>query len=101
IIEEGNRRYAVINTSADTAASSLERLGASIINLSQKIGGLLATALAPFADFLSGSLGNSLAAIGLIAALAFSKAGQALGKFIQDSTAKLTAFNDSVQAKIA
>lgn len=101
VIEEGNRRYAVINTSTQTAAASIERLGSTIINLAQSIGGLLAKSLQPFADFLSGSLANSLSAIGILAALGFKKAGQIFSLFISETFEKgLTKMNDNWQNRI-
>jgi hypothetical protein len=96
ITQEGMRKYESISIAGDTAATSIERLAASVVDLAQKMGGGLASAIAPFADFLSGSLANSLAAVGVIAGLAFSKAGQALGEFVHKGTDKINAMSDSL-----
>lgn len=79
IMEEGNRKFAGISLSTDTPIASLERLATTVYDLGQKIGGVLATFLKPFADFMSGSFANSLSVVAGIGALAFSKAGSLLG----------------------
>lgn len=73
VIEEGQKKFSDIDTSIPTAQESLEKFSATMIQLATELGGFLANTLAPFADFLSGDLGNAISSVGLLASLVFSK----------------------------
>ena len=100
VAEEGARKYAMIGVSAESSVSSLERLTTSLVDLGQKLTGVLAHGLAPIAEFISGSFSNSFATIGLIASVAFSKLFQVMTKGLENATKKLTDFNDYAQEKV-
>lgn len=67
VIAEGQRKFRDVDVTSKSAAVSLEQLAATIINLGLQFGSVLATAVAPLADFITGNLSNSIALFGLLA----------------------------------
>jgi len=67
VIEEGQRKFRDVDTSSNSAAVSLEKLSATVINLGLQFGSVLASSLAPLADFITDNLSNSIALFGLLA----------------------------------
>lgn len=100
VMEEGERKFNALSLSTSTPISSLEKLAASIYDIGLAIGGVLAHSFQPFADFISGSFANSLSAVGLIASLAFAKAGQVFSGFLHNSAQGITEWNNKRQAAI-
>jgi len=89
VSEEGARKYADIDIEADTAAQSLEKLAATVSDLATNIGGVIARALAPFAEILT----SPIAAIGLMGVLIKTVFGTAL----REATQRLTSFNANLR----
>jgi hypothetical protein len=82
VITEGERKFAAINVTIPTSAERIERLGATVVNLITVFGQFLANVLAPFADFLSGNLTGTLAAVALLLRVVLAKSVTELaGKF--------------------
>jgi len=90
VIEEGQRKFRDVDTSTKTTAESLEQLSSTIVNLGLQFGALLATGIAPLADFITGSLSNSLALFGLLAKQVGGLAVTVLSAGIQSATNSLT-----------
>jgi len=67
VIAEGQRKFRDVDVTSKSAAVSLEQLAATIINLGLQFGSVLATGIAPLADFITGNLSNSIALFGLLA----------------------------------
>lgn len=80
IIDQGTAKFSIIDTTSGNALESLQRLSTVIVDLGAKVGGALANAIAPFADYISGDLGNTLAVFGILARTVFGSAlGVAIG----------------------
>lgn len=92
VIEEGQFKFRDVDTSSKTAAESLEQLSSTIINLGLQFGSFLASALAPVADFISGSLSNSIALFGLLAKTVGGSAIAVLQAGITSTTAAISSF---------
>lgn len=90
VIEEGTRKFRDVDTSTRTAAESLEKLSSTIINIGLQFGAVLANAVAPFADFITDNLSNSLALFGLVAKQVGGLAAGVLAAGINSATASLT-----------
>ena len=91
VIEEGEKKFSSITTSADTTQASLEKFLVQIQTLAIQFGQLIAGALKPFIDFLSVE-GNAVLAFGAVIALVFGKAAQVIGGFAAGAIANLSAF---------
>ncbi len=101
VIDEGTRKFSRINTSTETSAEVYNRLGATLSDLGNKLGGFVADVLAPIASFFSKGIGNSLALFLVILAITFSKASSLLKTFLDDSSKKLADFGGTVAKRIA
>lgn len=97
-LEEGERKFGIINTSLTNSQSSIERLSASVIELATDIGILVADTLAPLADFFSGSFGNTLLAFGGLFALVFSKSKVIIKDFAEEVGRNITKVSDRIIA---
>jgi len=91
VIEEGEKKFSSISTTADTTQASLEKFIVQIQTLAIQFGQLIAGALKPFIDFLSVE-GNAVLAFGAVIALVFGKAAQVIGGFAAGAIANLSAF---------
>jgi hypothetical protein len=80
IIDQGTAKFSIIDTTSGNALESLQRLSTVIVDLGAKVGAALANFIAPFADYISGDLGNTLAVFGILARTVFGSAlGVAIG----------------------
>jgi GH24 family phage-related lysozyme (muramidase) len=81
VIEEGERKFSEIDTTAPSAQKSLEQLSTTISDLGTKFGILLANALVPVANFFTEDLSLAISAFALIVrqvgAVAFTQIGEA------------------------
>ena len=84
IIGQGSSKYADIDLASQTSIKSFEQLSASVADIATQLGGLLAGALGPVVEFLTGNFLNTLSLVGLLGVTVFSKLGSvskdALGK---------------------
>ena len=72
-IDQGTKKFSIIDTSVTTSAEALNKFSADLQNLSDNLLGILAQAVVPFVSFLSGNFANTLAAAGVLGGLIFSK----------------------------
>ncbi len=93
-LDEADRKFSVINTSAPSAQQSFERLAATIRDLATVLGNLLNTVLKPAADFFANDLGNSVVLFGTILLLVFAKAKTLATDFVTSTTGKITKWAD-------
>lgn len=75
IIEQGIDKFSAIDETADTTIRTFEQLSAAVVDLATQIGGIIASALGPFVQFLTGNFLNTLSTVGLLGGLVFSKLG--------------------------
>jgi hypothetical protein len=85
VIAEGALKFKNINTFADTTATSIAKLEASISDLATSMFGFLAKVLTPMANFFSGAFGNQVLLFGGILALVFAKLRTVVGDFVTTS----------------
>jgi len=76
VIEQGTDKYAAIDEKASSTIKTFEQLSAQVQDLITQIGGLVASALGPFIQLISGNFLNVLASVGLVGGLVFGKLGQ-------------------------
>jgi hypothetical protein len=86
VIEEGNRKYASINTTIPTSAEAIEAFGVKIVDLSTQLGILIADALAPLASYLTNNVAAAFSALGIAISLAGSKGVQILSASLNGLT---------------
>ena len=99
-LAEGERKFGDISAGADTTIVSLHKLVATFVDLGMGVTNVLATAFKPLADFMSGSLANSLSAVAFIAAVAFKKAFEFLPEVFNKALSSIDAAFNSLQAKL-
>ena len=92
VIEEGNRKFSVINTTIPTTAEKIEAFGTRILDIAGALGRFLADTVAPLAEFLTNNLAASFGSVGLAAGLVASKGIQVLKEGIDN-------FANSVEAR--
>jgi hypothetical protein len=92
VIAEGEQKFRDVDTSAQTAAVSLERLAAKLIETGAAFGGVVADSLAPFADFISGNLSNVFALFGVLARVVGAQAISVFGGAINKASKSIEAF---------
>ena len=80
VMEEGERKFASIGTTAPTAAQSLEKLAATMVELATIFGQFMADTLVPLADFFSDNMGASLALFSGMASTILGTLFRTLGK---------------------
>ena len=97
-IEEGTRKFGMIDVSAPSAQKSLEQLQTQVMELALEFGQLLTQILLPFVNFLKNDAGNALVLFGGILLLVFSKSIDILRGF---GAAGLTNFTNFANAGIA
>ena len=100
VIDEGNAKFGIIDTSSKTSQQSIEQLSAKFQDLTQSVLGFVANILSPIADFLS-QTGNLIIAFGAIGAIVFGKLKESiilgLGSGFDFVTKKLDNFTDKLQ----
>ena len=99
-LEQGEKKYSIIDESSVSAAASFDVLAAKISELGQTLGALLAGTLAPVVNFISGNFLNTLATFGLISGLVFSKLGQVVKGSITGAVGSLDRFGESLGARL-
>ena len=98
-IEEGTRKFGMIDTTAPSAQKSLEQLQTQIQELAKEFGQFINAILLPFVNFLKNDAGNALVLFGGIILLVFSKALTMIGAFASGGLVKFTTFADGMIAK--
>ena len=98
-IEEGTRKFGMIDTTAPSAQKSLEQLQTQIQELAKEFGQFINAILLPFVNFLKNDAGNALVLFGGIVLLVFNKALTSLGAFTTQGLTKFTAFADGMITK--
>ena len=88
ILEEGERKLGIIDTSTQTTLESFERLSAKFQDLAANFGQIIGAVLSPLVELFSKSLGNSLLIFLGVASLVFAKAMQIFSAFVAKSIAK-------------
>jgi len=100
IIDEGSRKYSEISLSTDTSSEALNRLAARIVDVGNKLGGILTDFLAPIANFFGKDLGNSVLIFLGILTLALSKGRSLLEIFFTDLSARALATGARVSSAL-
>ena len=101
IIDQGTQKFSIIDTSSGNALESLQRLSTVIVDLGAKVGAALANFIAPFADFISGDLGNTLAVFGLLARTVFGNALAVAQSGIQKTSQRVDELANSLGERLA
>ena len=99
-IEEGTRKFGMIDVSAPSAQKSLEQLQTQVMELALEFGQLLTQILLPFVNFLKNDAGNALVLFGGILLLVFSKSVDILKGFGAAGLTNFTKFADAGIAKL-
>ena len=94
IIEEGNRKFSEIDTSAPSAQKSLNRLSATLQDLGHKFGVLAAEALVPVIDFFTKDFTGAISVFALVAR-------QLASSGLTSLTAGINSFSASLDSNIA
>ena len=94
VIAEGEQKFRDVDTSTETAAVSLERLAAKLIETGAAFGGVIADSIAPFADFISGNLSNVFALFGVLARVVGAQAITVFGGAIDKATKSIISFGE-------
>jgi hypothetical protein len=100
-IEEGDRKFSMIDTSAQSLQKTLEQLRVNVSELFTSVMQIIGSALAPFVDFLNNNVGAGILAFGFLLSKIFSKATQEVGMFADRSGAKLSSWAGSLADKAA
>ena len=79
IITQGTQKFSVIDETASSSIKTFEQLSAKFLDLAQQIGGLVAGALGPVVEFITGNFLNTLSAAGLVGGIIFQKLGEVGG----------------------
>ena len=79
IITQGTDKFSVIDEKAASSIKTFEQLAAKLADFSQQLLGLVAGALGPLVDFITGNFLNTLAAAGLLGGIIFSKLAEVGG----------------------
>ena len=100
-IEEGQRKFGVIQVSADTTQASFERVAATFSDLAQKIGSIVAGTIAPVFDFLSKNIGTALLAIAALGSIVFKNLLGQVGEFVRNTVTGLETVANSTKGSKA
>lgn len=90
VIEEGQSKFSIIDTSTSTAAQSFSRLAANLTDLALTIGNVIANGLTPFVDYINNNLSAAFGAFGVITALILAKTNQLASEGLSNLTNKIT-----------
>ena len=97
-IEEGERKFGIIDVSSESTLEGFEKLSATFQDLARVFGGILADTLVPLARFFSDSLGNSLLLFLVVGRLVFGKASQLIGAFATGAVLNIGRVTDAMVA---
>jgi hypothetical protein len=98
VIDEGQRKFSVIDTSSETAAQAFSKLSATIVDTALQVGSVIAEVLAPLANYISGNLSATFGAFGVLSTLVFSKFNQVSREALTDATTRITEFSTKLSA---
>jgi len=98
-IEEGTRKFSIIDTSTDSLQKTLEQLRVRISELGTGFLQVVGNTLAPFAKFLTGDIGNALLAFGFLLSLVFGKTTEVVNGFVDRTGAKLSGWSAGLADK--
>jgi hypothetical protein len=93
VIEDGQKAFRDIDTSVLSTQEKFEKLVANFSDLALLVGGFIAGALAPVAEFIDKSLGNRLLLLGSIGLLVFNNLRKVVQGFL---TTGLQVANESL-----
>lgn len=94
-LAEADRKFNMIDSSSPSAQQSLEKLMATVVDLSTVLANMLNTVLKPAADFFANDMGNSVVLFGGILLLVFGKAKTMLSGFFSEQMHAATAWADN------
>jgi hypothetical protein len=98
-IEEGTRKFGVIDTSSTSLQKTLEQLRVKISELGTGFLQVVASAIAPFLSFLTNDLGNAVLAFGFLLSLVFGKTTEVIGGFVGKTGHQLSGWADTIADK--
>lgn len=101
VIEEGEKKFSMINTSMPSTQKSIEKLTKVLNDLAVGFGQLVGEYLTPFLDFISKNAGIALLAFGGILSLVFGKAAQLIGGFASKGIKDLAAWSNQLATTAA
>jgi hypothetical protein len=96
VIDEGQSKFSIIDTSTGTAAQSFSRLAATLTDVALTIGNVVANALAPLADYLNNNIAAAFGAFGVILGLVLSKLNEVSSAGLQNFTKRITEASNAV-----
>ena len=96
IITQGTQKFSVIDETAASSIKTFEQLSAKFLDLAQQIGGLVAGALGPVVEFITGNFLNTLSAAGLVGGIIFQKLGEVGGAALNNIADRAAAAGTSV-----
>ena len=96
-IEEGERKFGIIDTSTESTLESFEKLSATFQDLIRTFGGFAADVISPLVRFFSEG-GNAMLLFLGVGRLVFGKAGQLMGGFSTKVTQDIGRFTDKMTA---
>jgi hypothetical protein len=96
VIEEGQSKFSIIDTSTATASQSYSKLAATLTDLALTIGNVLANALVPFVNYINNNVSAAFGAFGLITALILAKTNQLASEGLTNLTNKITTFSGAL-----
>ena len=98
-ITEGNNKFGDVDSEAETAAASLEKLVATLSDIAVQAGQLIANAIQPLVDALGAPV-TAIATFGILAKTVFGTAIRELGKSADDFTNRARFMGDTVTEKL-
>jgi len=99
VIEEGERKFSIINTVLPTTQQSLEELSAKVIDLATKVGQAVAGPLSSLADFFSQTPGNIGALAAVLSVQIFSSLSAGISSFVTESGQSIDRFFTRIEEK--
>lgn len=98
-IEEGTRKFGIIDTSAESVQKSLEQLRVSVSEAFTSFLQAVSKVLVPFVDYINNDLGASLVFFGGLLSLIFGKALQELGSFASGGILAIDSFANKLSVR--
>jgi hypothetical protein len=96
VIAEGQSKFSIIDSSNATASQSYSKLAATLTDLALKIGNVIANALAPLADYISGNIATAFGAFGIIITLVLGKLNELTLVGLTNANKKITEVSNSL-----
>ena len=98
-ITEGNNKFGDVDSEAETAAASLEKLVATLSDIATAAGQLIANVIQPLVDALGAPV-TAIATFGILAKTVFGTAIRELGKSADEFTDRARFLGDTVTEKL-